>query len=155
VVACVVEDDEREDKEMSEYLKRNESIGAIQEMAIRMIMSRHKREDLRSELLDCGMPWVVKLLGCCEVVIEEIRWPRTRKLLLDGMTFTLWKCILGSGFRPIFVEILYNIVSNITKKDLEQWRKPPGYWRVNKYAAAKQEQYKHGFGYKNVEDVEK
>lgn len=129
---------------MSKYLDRNESIGAIQEMAIKLIMSRHQREDLREELLQSGMPFVNKLLGCCEEPLEEIRWPRTKKLLLDGVTFTLWKAILASGFRPIFVEILYNIVKNISPEDLEQWRKPPIQWRVNRYAVVKRILYKRG-----------
>lgn len=129
---------------MSDYLIWNKFIGPIQEMAIKKIRKKYDRAKLRHELLRAGIPFVHKLIGCMESPIEEIRWPRTRDLLLDGATYTLWKAIFGSSFRPVFVEILYQIVLHIKLEDLEPYRKNPKDWKINHYASVKRGLYRQG-----------
>lgn len=119
---------------MSRYLERNPSIGAIQEMAIKLIMQRHHREDLEKEVRECGNPIIVELLDCCLDPVKKIRWRRTQDNLYDLVVFSIWKAILGSSFRWVFIEILYNITKTISPEDLEKYRRDPTDWKINVFA---------------------
>lgn len=134
VVACWYEVVIWEDDALSRYLERNVSIGAIEEMAIKLIMQRHKRVDLEREVRECGVPVIVRLLDCCLDPVKKIRWRRTQDNLYDLVLLCIWKAILGSSFRWVFYEILYNIVKDISPEELEQYRRDPVDWKINVFA---------------------
>lgn len=119
---------------MSKYLERNMSIGPIAELAIKMIMQRHTRDDLEKEVRECGNPVVVRLLDCCLGPIKQVRWRRTRDNLYDLVLLCIWKAILGSSFRWVFIEILYNVVKDISPEELEKYRREPVDWKINVFA---------------------
>jgi len=122
---------------MSKYLERNESIGAIQEVMIRAVMSRHSKEDLVKEVEEGGIPVAAEILDIIREEIDKILWERTYDLLDYAAVMFIWKVAFGSSFRHVFFSIMHRLVSEVDPKDLEAFCKPSKEWRINRFAHRK------------------
>ena len=122
---------------MSRYLDRNESIGVVQELLIRAAMSRHSLDDLVREVEEGGIPVAAGILRIAREEIDKIEWKRTRELLDYLAVMSIWKCVFGSSFRPVFFSIMRRLVCEIDPTELEHFCKDPGLWRINRFARRK------------------
>ena len=122
---------------MKRYLKLDENLSPVFEMAIRTLTSRINRKDVVEKCHNTGMPWFTSLFDIVGDCIALVRWERTRELLLDGASYILLKAISGSSFRPLFIEIIYRICSDISPVELEKYRRKPEDWKINQFARQK------------------
>lgn len=122
---------------MSKYLDRNESIGVVQELMIRAAMSRHTKDDLIKEVENCGIPVAAEVLKIIREDVQKVEWERTYDLLDYCAVMLVWKAVHGSSFRPLFFDILYDLVTQINPKELGKYLKDPRDWKINQFAVAK------------------
>ena len=122
---------------MSKYLDRNESIGVMQELMIRTVMSRHSKDDLLKEVEECGIPVAGEILRIIREEIDKVEWDRTFELLDYAAVMLIWKAVMGSSFRPLFFRILHHLMTSINPEDLVPYLKDPRDWGINHYARQK------------------
>ena len=122
---------------LSRYLDRNESIGVVQELCIRAAMSRHNKQELIDEVEGCGIPVAGEILRIVREEIARVEWGRQFELLDYLVVLGVWKAVLGSGFRPIFFQVLLRLLEDVDPSDLIPYLRDPKDWRVNVYARRK------------------
>ena len=118
----------------SKYLERNESIGVVQELMIKAAMSRHNKQDLINEVENCGIPVVGQILRIAREETDKILWERMYDLVDYCVVMLVWKCIMGSGFRPIFAKIMYRLLTEVDPQVLRPHIRDPKVWNVNRRA---------------------
>jgi hypothetical protein len=91
-------------------------------------------ESLEEEIVRSGNPIAVKVYTAFMQTNQDVLERRTHKLLYQGVVWAIHKAIYDSAFRPVFYELLANVIDNIDRQELDRYRKPPRDWKINRYA---------------------